>query len=118
MNKTELARNFGIRFESLNTGEVEISIPDWDTQRMRNHLRIGRLNGNEFYVASPGKGGTFRLSYQYQFELPLKGSGPATIKAHVLNSSCALRQFRIAERYLELAVAAIDVARKTLRRRS
>ena len=115
MNKTELTKNFGICFKNLHTGEIEISIPDWDVlRRSRNRLRIGRLNKDKFYVASPGRAGVFRLSYQYELNLPLVGSGPATIKSHVLNSGCALRQYRATEKYLELVIAAIDVARKML----
>jgi len=94
--------------------EHEFSIADWRLRGVRHKLRIGVQNESEFYVVMPGKGGHFRLSYSYQFALPLRGSGPATIRKKVTNPQNSMRDFRAAELMIEQTVLGIDEARRKL----
>jgi len=116
-SKTELAKNFGVRFTEILYSEVEISIPDWRTPRLRNLIRVTLVNdGSLFTVATPGKGGSFRLSYQYQFHFPAENFGFKSIEAALRNVHYGMHEFRATETMMRITVSALNEARKMLRK--
>ena len=104
-----------VRFDRVpNLNEVEVS---WKERGYRQALRVCAMNSDKFCIARPGLGGTFRLSYDWVFQtLPLVGTGPKTIKAHLLDSrhTCYRYTHHGDELMTNLLTSMLDVARKML----
>jgi len=104
-----------VRFERVrNLSEIDVS---WAEHGYRQHLRVCAMGSDKFAIARPGLGGTFRLSYDWVCQtLPLVGTGPATLKAELLDSRHTIYRYTDHgnELMTDLLASMLDVARKML----
>ena len=109
--KRELEK-YGARFTKPLFDTVEIS---WTIRGGgRERLRLTR-NGDSFNIAGTGRGGTFRLSYQYLTpSLQLTGFGPARICALINDHRHGLCRYTDGDFMTSLLTAMIDIARRQL----
>jgi len=114
MNKTELIRNYGVRFTEPFAGTIEISIPDWKLRRVRNLIRVSKQQ-SRLSVATPGRGGTFRLSYQYAFNFPAVGFGLKSIERRLRDLHYGMKEFTASNVMIEITASAINESRKMVR---
>ena len=103
------------QFERVpNLNEIDVS---WSEHGYRPHLRVCAMGSDKFAIARPGRGGTFRLSYDWVCQtLPLVGTGPATLKAELLDSRHTIYRYTDHgnELMTDLLASMLNVARKML----
>ena len=101
-------------YRVLNLNEIDVS---WQEHGYRQHLRVCAMGSDKFAIARPGLGGTFRLSYDWVCQtLPLVGTGPATLKAELLDSRHTIYRYTDHgnELMTNLLASMLNVARKML----
>jgi len=124
ISKRELEQNWGVRFGYPNRYEVDILVPAW-TGGCKNRIRVGIHNaGEEIYVAEPGLGGNFDLSYRYCLNFPAQGHGFGKILAEIKDAArhgnswagSVCPRGKYGETYTSIYASAINVARLVVMR--
>lgn len=105
---TQRYRNFTITL----IGELSSCDVQWKERGYKEVLRVGAMNcATEFFVARPGLGGTFRLSYDYLAQMPI-GAGRDAIQARMEESRGTFHRYRGVPDLAEAIAVAKRIAAK------
>lgn len=104
------------RISKLNDGGIKIEIRPWRGWHW-HQLRMYRQNGDQWSVASPGRGG-FKNAFRWRLvHMPIDGFGPVQIRAAVEDRihHGGLTEYRLDPIMVDVLVEALNKARLKLR---
>ena len=92
--------------------EVELAIPHFSLHNCPHVIRVSLMSGTDprmVSIAQAGKG-SFRLAYDSLAQFPLRGFGPAKLRA-LIKSKDRMKEMRKSKFMLDITVHAINRAR-------